>query len=171
MNTKQQLFTKIMERVNECEMQSVLAEHGSLDRKSLPASSKVLFYIDTLTPGVLDLNDLANTNQKEFFQMAYYSLIGELPEEAVADNWSRKQGLSVFEYRAKVMENLMDIPEVKAKERIIRHNIYWKQPESGQKVKKSLRQQILMLGYSISRNMPLSLKVPIKRLAMKILMK
>lgn len=134
-------------------------------------SRRVMWYMNTCTPGVLDIKDTLDAEPLEFLQMAYYSLIGTLPDSSILERWREKQGLSDREFRREVLETLMQMPEVAAKGRKIYNNIYVRRDAGRGKPHQSLKQRILFGGYQIGRKLPLSIKTPLKKLAMKLLMR
>lgn len=128
-------------------------------------------YINSCTPGILDMQDLMDADRAEFLQMAYYSLLGSLPDQDVLKEWQARTELSDWDYRRAVMDCLMDKPEVAAGGRVIRGNIYADADRTRGNVRRSLKQRILTMGYRVSRRLPLRFKVPLKKLAMKLLMR
>lgn len=132
---------------------------------------RVMLYQNTCVPGILDVQELMEADRTEFLQMAYYSLLETLPEQAVLQSWQKKTELSEWEYRKAVLDTLMQNPEVAAKGRIIRNNIYADGDGQREVGRRSLKQRILAVGYRIGRRLPLSIKVPLKKLAMRLLMK
>ncbi len=133
--------------------------------------AKVAYYINSCVPGILDVRDLMEADRTEFLQMAYYSLLGSLPDEAVLCKWQARTDLSDCAYRRAVLDCLLDIPEVSARDRVVRGNIYSDADMTQGRPHRSLKQRVLAAGYRVSRRLPLSVKVPLKRLAMKLLMK
>ncbi len=132
---------------------------------------RVAWYINTCTPGVLDVQDLMEADRTEFLQMAYYGLLGSLPDQAVLREWLSRTELSDWAYRKAVMDCLSDSPEVAAKGRVIRGNIYAAEDTIQGHARRSIKQRILSVGYRMSRGLPLGIKVPLKKLVMKLLMK
>ena len=143
---------------------------ASGSRAQLPGV-RVVRYINTCTPGILDVQDLMEANRTEFLQMAYYGLLGILPDQKMVREWQSKAELSDWEFRKAVLDCLMSNPEVAAKDRVIRGNIYADVDLSRGHARRGLKQRILAAGYRVSRRLPLSIKVPLKKLAMKLLMK
>lgn len=143
---------------------------ASGSRVQLPGG-RVTKYINTCTPGILDVQDLMEADRTEFLQMAYYGLLGSLPDQAVLREWQARTELSDWAYRKAVVDCLMDNPEVAAKGRVIRGNIYADADMAQGHARRGLRQRILSVGYRISRRLPLRIKVPLKKLAMKLLMR
>ena len=132
---------------------------------------RVVLYMNTCIPGVLDVQELMDADRIEFLQMAYYSLLETLPDQTVLQRWQAKTELSEWEYRKAVLDSLMQNPEVTAKGRVIRGNIYGDGDMDGGKARRSLKQRLLSLGYRISRKLPLSIKIPLKKLAVKLFMR
>lgn len=132
---------------------------------------RVVWYINNCTPGILDVQDLMGADRAEFLQMAYYGLFGTLPEQSVIREWQSKTELSDRAYRKAVLDRLMDSPEVAAKGIVIRGNIYAETDAGLGHAKRGLKQKILSAGYRVSRKLPLGIKAPLKKLAMKLLMK
>ncbi len=151
----------------------------ALVQQNLEASGKgmqlpgrrVVLYQNTCVPGILDVRDLMGADRAEFLQMAYYGLLETLPEPAVLQSWQKKSELSEWDYRKAVLDALMQNPEVAAKGRIIRNNIYAEGDAGQGVVRRSLKQRILAAAYRIGRRLPLSIKSPLKKLAMKLLMR
>ncbi len=133
--------------------------------------SRVVLYMNTCIPGILDVQDLLEADRTEFLQMAYYSLLETLPETGVIQSWQAKTELSEWAYRKAVLDTLMQNPEVAFKGRIIRNNIYADADECQEHAGRSLKQRFLSAGYRISRKLPLSIRIPLKKLAMKLLMR
>ena len=132
---------------------------------------RVTLYMNTCTPGVLDIGDLTDTDRKEFLQMAYYGLFGHLPEESVLLRWENEGQLSEWAYRKAVLDTLLENPEIAAKGRVILNNIYADE-EGGQDHRhRSLKQRIWTFGYKVSRRLPLGVKIRLKKLAMKLLVR
>lgn len=136
----------------------------------LPAV-RVAQYINTCTPGILDVQDLMDADRTDFLQMAYYGLLGSLPDQTILRKWQARTELSDWAYRKAVLDHLMANPEMEAKGRVIRNNIYADQDGAWGHARRSLKQRILSMGYRISRRLPLRVKAPIKKLAMKLLMR
>ncbi len=149
-------------------VQQNMEKSGS--RAQLPGG-RVTWYINTCTPGILDVQDLMEADRTEFLQMAYYGLLGSLPDQEILRKWQSRTELSDWAYRKAVMDCLMDNPEVTAKGRVIRGNIYADTDAAQGHARRSLKQRILAVGYRVSRGLPLSIKVPLKKLAMKLLMR
>lgn len=143
---------------------------ASGDNRRLPGQ-RAAFFMNTHTPGILDVGDLAEADRMEFLQMAHYGLLGVLPEQAVLERWQSKNELSDWEYRKAVLDSLMQNPEVAARGRVIRNNIYADADTGHEGAGRSMKQRFLSAGYQVSRRLPLSIKVPLKRLVMKLLMK
>ena len=143
---------------------------ASGSRAQLPGI-RVARYINSCTPGVLDVQELLEADRTEFLQMAYYGLLGSLPDQAVLREWQSRTELSDWAYRKAVMDCLMDNPEVTAKGRVIQGNIYADADTARGYAKRSMKQRILSVGYRVSRRLPLRIKVPLKKLAMKLLMR
>jgi len=139
-------------------------------RAQLPGV-RVAQYINTCAPGVLDVQDLMEADRTEFLQMAYYGLLGSLPDQAVLREWQSRTELSDWAYRKAVMDCLMDNPEVAAKGRVIRGNIYADADTVQGHARRGLKQRLLAVGYRVSRRLPLRVKVPLKKLAMKLFMR
>lgn len=132
---------------------------------------RVVWYINNCIPGVLDVQDLMGTDRAEFFQMAYYGLFGTLPEQAVILEWQSRTELSDWAYRKAVLDRLMGSPEVAVKDIVIRNNIYADADAGHGQARRGLKQRILAAGYRVSRRLPLGIKAPLKKLAMKLLMR
>jgi len=128
-------------------------------------------YINTCTPGILDVQDLMDADRTEFLQMAYYGLLGNLPDQAVLREWQARTELSDWAYRKAVLDRLMENPEMTAKGWVMRNNIYADEDRARGHARRSLKQRILSMGYRVSRRLPLRIKAPLKKLAMKLLMK
>ncbi len=130
---------------------------------------RVTRYINSCTPGVLDLQDLLDADRTEFLQMACYSLLGRLPDQTALQKWLAQTDLSEWQYRRAVMDALLSDPEVLAGDRVIRGNIYTE--ETGEKARagRSVKQRILSAGIRIGRKLPLGIKAPLKKWVMKIL--
>ncbi len=133
--------------------------------------ARVAKYINTCVPGVLEVQDLFEADRTEFLQMACYSLLGSLPEQAVLAEWQSRTDLSEWAYRRAVMDSLMNRPEVLAGDRVIRGNIYMEEPGRGGQARRSIRQRILSAGVRVSRRLPLGIKAPLKKLVMKVLLR
>lgn len=133
--------------------------------------SRVVLYMNSCTPGILDVKDLLEADRTEFLQMAYYSLLETLPEPAVIQRWQEKTALTDWAYRKAVLDTLMQNPEVTVKGRIIRNNIYAEADTGQGRVRRSFKQRLLAVGYRISRKLPLGIKAPLKKLVMKLLMR
>lgn len=148
------------------------AATGGKTVQTMPLYSKRLtFYINTCHPGVFDLQDTLEADNMEFLQMAYYSLFGTLPEKDILERWQAKAELSDWDFRREVLEALMQSPEIAVKEIVIRNDIYTAGTQAGSRQRQSLKQKILFGGYQLSRKLPNSIKTPLKKIAMKILMK
>lgn len=160
-------LTQHFERAYALVQQNIQASGSSV---KLPGE-RVAYYINTCTPGILDVQDLMETDRKEFLQMAYYSLLGTLPEETVLQRWQSKEGMSDWEYRKAVLDSLLQNPEMAAKGRVIRNNIYADMDVGQAQVGRNLKQRLLAMGYRVSRRLPLGIKVPLKKLVLKLLMK
>lgn len=119
-------------------------------------------YINTCTPGVLDVQDLTDADRTEFLQMAWYGLLGNLPDQAVLRQWQSRTELSDWAYRKAVLDCLMDNPEVAARDRVIRGNIYTDEDRAQGHVRRSLKQRILSVGYRVSRRLPWASKCPLR---------
>ena len=132
---------------------------------------RVTKYINSCTPGVLEVQELFEADRTEFLQMAYYSLLGSLPEQEVLETWQSRTDLSEWAYRRAVMDSLMNRPEVLAGDRVIRDNIYMEEPGRGGQARRGIRQRILSAGIRISRRLPLGIKAPLKKLVMKVLLR
>ena len=132
---------------------------------------RVAWYSGNCTPGVLDVQDLMGTDRAEFLQMAYYGLFGALPEQAVIREWQSRTELTEWEYRKAVLDRLMDSPEVAVKDIVIRNNIYADADADQGHARRGLKQRILSAGYRVSRKLPLGIKAPLKKLAMKLLLR
>lgn len=132
---------------------------------------RVTLYLNTCTPGILNVADLTDADRKEFLQMAYYGLLGRLPEEPVLRRWENEGQLSERAYRKAVLDTLLENPEAAAKGRVILNNIYADEEGGQGHVHRSLKQRIWTFGYKVSRRLPLSVKIWLKKLAMKLLVK
>lgn len=130
---------------------------------------RVAGYMNTCTPGVLDVQDLMETDRTEFLQMAYYGLLGRLPEQDVLQKWQSRTDLSEWAYRRAVMDSLMNSPELLAGDKVIRGNIYWEDDGEKANAGRSIKQRLLSMGFRMSRRLPLGIKTPLKKIAMKIL--
>lgn len=134
-------------------------------------TGRVIWYMDTCTPGILDVQELMEADRTEFLQMACYGLLGSLPDQAVTLKWQARTELSDWAYRKAVLDWLMDNPEVAARDRVVRGNIYADADASQRHARRGLKQRILSVGYQVSRRLPLRVKAPLKKLAMKLLMR
>lgn len=143
---------------------------ASGSRARLPVK-RVAWYINTCKLGILDVQELMDADRAEFLQMAYYGLFGTLPEQSVIREWQSKTELSDWAYRKAVLDRLMESPEVAAKGRVIRGNIYADVDADQGHARRGLKQKILSAGYRMSRRLPLGIKAPLKKLAMKLLMR
>lgn len=132
-------------------------------------SRLVAQYLNTCTPGVLDVKDLMAADRREFLQMAYYGLFGYLPEQAVLQKWEKwgSEGQDQWAYRKAVLDALLGNPEVSAKGLVIRNNIYADDDGEGH-MKRSLKQRIWSVGYKFSRRLPLGVKIRLKKMALKL---
>ena len=142
----------------------------SVSEKGDMLTERLTFYINTCKVGIFDVKDTLEADNMEFLQMAYYSMLGALPEQAILARWQEKADKSAWEFRKEVMEALTAMPEIAVKNIIVRNNIYTETQTTKGK-KQSLKQRILFGGYQLSRKLPNSIKVPLKKIAMKILMK
>lgn len=142
----------------------------SVSEKGNMLTERLTFYINTCKVGIFDVKDTLEADNMEFLQMAYYSMLGALPEQAILARWQEKAEKPAREFRREVMEALTAMPEIAVKNIIVRNNIYT-DTQTGKGRKQSLKQRILFGGYQISRKLPNSIKVPLKKIAMKILMK
>lgn len=133
-------------------------------------SERLTFYINTCKVGIFDVKDTLEADNMEFLQMAYYSMLGALPDAEILKRWQEKAEKPAREFRREVMEALTAMPEIAVKNIIVRNDIYT-DTQTGKGRKQSLKQRILFGGYQLSRKLPNSIKVPLKKLAMKILMK
>lgn len=134
---------------------------------------QVAKYLNVCTPGILDVKDLMGTDRTEFLQMAYYGLLGRLPEQAVLQKWKKWESEtqpSQWAYRKAVLDALRENPEVTAKGLVIRNNIY--ADDDGQdKLKRSLKQRVWSAGYRLGRRLPLGVKTQLKKWVMKLLVR
>ncbi|MBO5283041.1 MAG: hypothetical protein J6B43_07965 [Lachnospiraceae bacterium] len=160
-------ISQSFERAYALVKQNIEASGSSVQ---LPGS-RVVLYLNTCTPGILDVQELLDADRTEFLQMAYYSLLEILPEQEVIRRWQAKTELSDWAYRKAVLDTLMQNPEVAAKGRVIRNNIYAEADAAQGYAGRSLKQRLLSAGYQVSRRLPLCIKVPLKKLAMKLLMR
>lgn len=130
-------------------------------------SPRVALYINTCTPGILDVGDLMEAERGEFLQMAYYGLFGHLPEQSTIRQWESEREMSERAYRKAVLDALLRNPEAAGKGLMVRNNIY-ADDECGQgHMRRSLKQRVWVLGYRVSRRLPLSVKIRLKKLVMK----
>ncbi len=141
---------------------------ASGSRARLPGV-KVSRYINTCTPGVLDLRDLADADRMEFLQMACYGLRGELPDQTFMQKWQSRTDLSEWAYRRAVMDFLMNDPRVLAGDRVIKNNIYMEDDAEKVSARRSIRQRIVAAGFRLGRRLPLGIKAPLKKVVMKLL--
>jgi len=132
---------------------------------------RVTKYINTCRPGIFDLRDTWGADHMEFLSMAYYSLLGVLPDENAIRRWEAVKEQSAWSFRKAVMEQMMQLPDIEMKGIVIRNNIYLADEETVGRRRQSLKQRILFGGYRISRKLPDSIKVPLKKIAVKVLMR
>lgn len=152
-------------------VQEKLAASGS--RQQLP-SQRVVKYMNICTLGALDIKDLMGADRREFLQMAYYGLLGHLPEREVLQKWKSWESEacpSEWAYRKAVLDVLLENPEVSAKGLVIRNNIYGFDDGEQNRLKRSLKQRIWSLGYKFSRRLPLGIRILLKKMAMKLLVR
>ncbi len=138
--------------------------------KSPLLTERVTLYMNLCRTGEFDLKDTLGAENMEFLVMAYYGLLGVLPDEGTVARWGEKKNLPEDEFRRGVMEAMRKLPELVQKGVIIRNDVYTAPKQTG-RAKQSLKQKLLMGGYQLSRRLPLSVKVPLKKLAMKLLMR
>lgn len=152
-------------------VQENLAASGS--HQQLP-SQRVAEYMNTCTLGALDIKDLMGADRREFLQMAYYGLLGHLPEREVLQKWKSWESEarpSEWAYRKAVLDALLENPEASAKGLMMLNNVYGGDNGGQNRMKRSLKQRIWSLGYKFSRRLPLGIKIRLKKLAMKLLVK
>ena len=164
--SEQQLeMFRVFDAVYDISQQNMQEAGGPVE----PLDRRVSFFMDTCTPGVLDLRDTMEADNLEFLQMAYYGLFGSLPDEALLAQWSERADEDAWTFRREVLTRLLQSPELAFKEITVRNNIYMTEARAGGR--QPLKQRILFAGYMVSRKLPNSIKIPLKKLAMKILMR
>ncbi len=157
-------------RAHTLVQQNLAAADGG---RQLP-SQRVAQYLNTCTPGVLDIRDLMEADPTEFVQMAYYGLLGHLPEQEALqkwESWESEARPTEWAYRKAVLDALSEDPEVSAKGLVMRNNIYADEDDGRDCMKRSLKQRIWSLGYKFSRRLPLGAKIRLKKLAMRLFLR
>ncbi len=146
-----------------------LAEENGYDRPEL-LTDRFLIYRNSCRPGVFDLQDTLGADNMEFLTMAYYTLLGTLPDQRVLANWKERQDQTPWEFRRSVMESLKSLPDVQRRGIRIVNDVYTAQNRQP-RARKTIKQRILYAGYGLGRMLPLSIKKPLKEMAMKFLIR
>lgn len=146
-----------------------LAEENGYEKSEL-LTDRFLIYRNSCRPGVFDLQDTLGADNMEFLTMAYYTLLGTLPDQRALASWKDRKEWPKWEFRRSVMESLKSLPDVQRRGIRIVNDVYTVRNRQ-LRARKTLKQRILYAGYGLGRMLPLSIKKPLKELAMKFLIR
>lgn len=163
---KQKEMFEIHDRIFD----AVRRNGGELGEGEDPLTLNVVKYINRCHPGIFDLQDTLGADNMEFLSMAYYGILGSLPDDRTRKLWKSRKEESEWEFRKSVMDSLMASPQITVKQIHIRNNIYQASVPEGEKYHQSWKQRILVGGYQFGRKLPVGIKAPLKKIATKLLM-
>lgn len=149
----------------------MITEKEQAAGKEFPLSETLAWYRNTTIAGELDVSKTYNATREEFVQMAYWSLMGAWPKKETLDSiLAEGEKQTELKFREKVIFDLMHTPGSPYRDRRVTHNIYF-DAKNPLKAKINLKNLLLVTGVQMGRNLPAGIKEPLKKFAVKYLIR